>query len=77
MQQLEFDLSQAGLYISENSRLELGLSDADEDGTGQDLTMGYRELWIKLMDHKDAKPAEINLANEEYGFDVTFYLEWL
>lgn len=77
MQQLEFDLSQKGLYISENSRLELGIADSDEDGTGKDLTMGYRNLGIKFMDYKATKPSEINLANEEYGFDVTFYVEWL
>ena len=77
MQLLEFELAHKELYISENSRLELGLIDADEDGTGKDLTMGYRDLGIKFMDHKAAKPSEINLANEEYGFDVTFLLEWL
>lgn len=76
MQQLEFDLSQEGLYISETGRLELGLADADEDGTAQDLSMGFSELWIKFMDYKETKPTEINLANEEYGFDVTFYVEW-
>ncbi len=46
MQQLEFDLSQEGLYISETSRLDLSIIDADEDGTGQDLARGYSELWI-------------------------------
>lgn len=76
IQQLEFDLSQEGLYISETGRLELALADADEDGTGQDLTMGFNDLWIKFMDYKETKPSEINLSNEEYGFDVTFYVEW-
>lgn len=77
MQQLEYDLSQEGLYISEYSRLELGISDAEEDGTGQDLSMGYSELWINFMDYRETKPSEINLTNKEYGFDVTFYVEWM
>ena len=77
LQLTEFELAHKELYISENSRLELGLIDADEDGTGKDLTMGYRDLGINFRDHKATKPSEINLANEEYGFDVTFLLEWL
>lgn len=76
MQQLEFQLSHKELYISENSRLELGIIDADEDGTGKDLSMGYNDLEINFMDYKATKPSEINLANEEYGFDVNFYVEW-
>lgn len=77
MQQLEWDLSQEGLYISEPSRLELSIADVDEDGTGQDLAMGFRELSIRLSDYSETRPTEINLVNEEYGFNVTFRVEWL
>ncbi|HSI68692.1 MAG TPA: hypothetical protein VK941_00550, partial [Gillisia sp.] len=50
LQLTEFELAHKELYISENSRLELGLIDADEDGTGKDLTMGYRDLGINFRD---------------------------
>lgn len=76
-QQLEFDLSQYGLFISENYTLRFGMADADDDGTAQDLTMWHEELKINFQDYKQTKPSEINLSNEEYGFDVSVQLEWL
>jgi len=76
-QQLEWDLSQEELYISDRSMIEFGIGDDDGNGIGQDLARSSRELIIRLNDYKDTKPAEINLSNEEYGYDVTFQLEWL
>ena len=76
-QQLEWDLSQEELYISDRSMIEFGIEDVDENGIGQDLARSSRELFIRLNDYRDTKPTEINLSNEEYGYDVTFQLEWL
>lgn len=76
MQQLEWDLSQEELYILESSLLELGIADVDEDGTGQDLAMGSRELSTNVGDYRDTKPTEISLVNEEVGLDVTLRVEW-
>ncbi len=75
-EQLEFDLSQNGLFISENNTLGLGMVDVDADGTAQDLTLWHEELKINFQDYKHTKPSEINLSNTEYGFDVTVQLEW-
>jgi hypothetical protein len=76
-QQLEWDLSQEELYISERSMIEFGIGDDDGNGIGQDLARSSQELIIRLNDYRDTKPAEINLNNEEYGYDITFELEWL
>ena len=76
-QQLEFDLSQNGLFISEDYTLGIGLIDVESDGTVQDLTMRYDELKIDFREFKQSKPSEINLSSEEYGYDITLQLEWL
>lgn len=77
MEQLEWDLSQEELYILESSLLELSIGDVDEDGTGQDLTMGSRELSINVNHYRDTRPTEINLIDEGNGLDVTLRVEWL
>ncbi len=76
-QQLEWDLSQEELYISERSIIEFGIGDDDGNGIGQDLARSSQELSIRLNDYRDTKPTEINLSNEEYGYDVSLQLEWL
>lgn len=77
MQQLEWNLSQEGLYISNTSTLQLGIADDDGNGTSQDLARDFPGLIIKFNDYRQTKPAVISLKNEEDGFDVTFQLEWL
>jgi hypothetical protein len=77
LQQLEWDLSQKELYISERSTIEFGIGDDDGNGVGQDLARSSQELIIRLKDYRDTKPTEINLSNEEYGYNVSFQLEWL
>ncbi|TVZ25819.1 hypothetical protein JM83_0750 [Gillisia sp. Hel_I_86] len=75
-QQLEWDLSQEGLYISDRSILEFGIGDDDGNGIGEDLTRSYQGLRIRLNDYRDTKPAQINLSNEEAGIDISLELEW-
>tara|TARA_R100000935_G_C2800896_1_gene150415 strand:+ start:67 stop:870 length:804 start_codon:yes stop_codon:yes gene_type:complete len=77
LQQLEWDLSQQELYISDRSTIEFGIGDDDGNGIGQDLARNSQELIIRLNDYRNTKPTEINLSNEEYGYDVSFILEWL
>ncbi len=76
-QQLEWDLSNEELYISDRSIMEIGIGDDDGNGIGDDLTRSFRGLNIKLNDYREDKPADINISNAEYGIDVSVQLEWL
>ena len=76
-QQLEWNLSQKELYISDRSIFEIGIGDDDGDGIGDDLTRSFRGLNIRLNDYRDSKPSDINISSEEYGIDVSVQLEWL
>ncbi|MEH6408411.1 MAG: hypothetical protein V7767_14130 [Leeuwenhoekiella sp.] len=75
-QQLDYDLSQENLYIAYNSHFTFGMADDDGNGVGQDLTRSSTDVDINIKDYSEIKPNEINIKNEEYGFDVTFTLEW-
>jgi len=75
-QQLEWDLSKEELYISDISWIEIGIGDDDGNGIGEDLTRSFRGLKFWLREYRDAKPAEINLSDEESGIDVSLLLEW-
>lgn len=75
-QQLEWDLSQEGLFISDRSILTFGIGDDDGNGIGEDLTRSYQGLRIRFNDYKQTKPAQINLSDEEAGIDISLEVEW-
>lgn len=74
---LNWNLTDQGLYINPNFKFTFGLGDDDGNGIGQDILLGPpSDLEFSFKDFIQDKPNTVTLKKTDVELEVEFELEW-